>query len=422
MNGNMKKTPLHSWHKRNGAMVADFGGYEMPLWYSSVKNEHLAVLTHAGLFDTGHMAVLLVSGPDARNLLQYCFTNNLDGCIGPQRRPLGAGRCVYGAFLNESGGVVDDAIICQLNDQEYMVVINAGMGAGIVTHLGKFQGNLDVEIADLTDRVGKIDIQGREAVSILREVLEEPDRVFDGLPYFSFKGHFLPDGRGPGEVRFKDGTEVMLSRTGYTGEAGFEIFCDPAQTEKLWRMIMEVGRPKGMLPCGLASRDSLRAGAVLPLSHQDIGAWPFMNHPWPFALSLDSDGKSFTKSFIGAEALLHIPAIDFTYAFAGYNLRKVSISDPAVVMDGDGNPMGKVLTCVTDMGIDRHQERIFSVASPDQPAGMKFKGLCCGFVIVDRPLDPGQQIFLKDSRRTIKVEIVEDVRPDRTARKSLDEL
>ncbi len=187
-------------------------------------------------------------------------------------------------------------------------------------------------------------------------------------------------------------------------------------------MILEVGEAKGLLPCGLASRDSLRAGAVLPLSHQDIGPWPFMNHPWPFALPFGSDGKSFTKSFVGAEALLNIPAVEFTYAYAGYNLRKVSISDPAVVLDGDGNLMGKVLTCVTDMGIDRHEGRIFSVASPDQPTGMKFKGLCCGFVMVDRPIDTGRQIFLKDSRRTIKAEVVDDVRPCRTARKPLKQL
>ena len=419
MDSAIKKTSLHGWHLRRGAKMADFGGYEMPLWYSSVKKEHLAVLTHAGLFDTGHMAVIMVSGDGARSLLQYCFTNDLDGCIGPSRRPLSSGRCVYGAFLDPSGGVVDDAIVCQLAVDHYMVVVNAGMGSGIADHLTRFSGDQTATVTDLTDEVGKIDLQGPAAVPILHEVLESPDALFEQMPYFSFKGRLQADAPFGDEVRFSNGVSAMVSRTGYTGEVGFEIFCPPDAVVGVWEMLLEAGTAKGLLPCGLAARDSLRAGAVLPLSHQDIGAWPFSNHPWPFALPFKPDRKSFTKVFLGGEALTHLTAAEYTYAFAGYNLRKVAVDDPAVVEDTGDSPIGTVLTCVTDMGIDRHQDRIFSIASPDKPDGMKFKGLCCGFVKVDRPLTTGQQILLRDNRRTIQVEIVDDVRPHRTARKPL---
>ena len=101
--------------------MADFGGYEMPLWYSSAKNEHLSVLQHAGLFDTSHMAVLLLTGPDAHDLLQLCFTNNLDACVGMAKNPLIPGRCVYGAYLDENGEVIDDSIINKLAEKDYMV-------------------------------------------------------------------------------------------------------------------------------------------------------------------------------------------------------------------------------------------------------------------------------------------------------------
>lgn len=417
MNTASKHTPLHGWHQSHGARMADFGGYKMPLWYASAKHEHLAVLTHAGLFDTSHMAVITVRGRDAFDLLQYAFTNDLAGCTGPQRKPLVPGRCVYGAFLTASGGVLDDAIVFQMAEGDYMVVVNAGMGPVIAAHLIRQRGSRLAEVDDLSDQVGKIDIQGPASVAIMQAVLADPGPVLEKLPYFAFKGHFQTGASGA--ARFRNGISALISRTGYTGEVGFEIFCGPGDVQKLWEMLQDAGSSRGLQPCGLAARDSLRAGAMLPLSHQDIGPWPFINNLWPFALPYTPDGAGFTKTFLGAEALRSSPAAERTYAFAGYDLRKVSIGDGTVVTDAGGHTMGAVLTCATDMGIDRCDGRIYSVASPDRPAGMKFKGLCCGFIKVDRALDSGQRVLLKDSRRTISVEIVDDVRPDRTARKPL---
>lgn len=422
MENKIKTTPLHDRHLAHGANMAEFGGYHMPLWYSSAKNEHMAPLTGAGIFDTSHMAVVLVKGPDAHDLLQLCFTNDMDRCIGKSQKPIFPGRCVYGAYLNETGGVIDDTIIYKLEENDYMAVVNAGMGGRVAAHLKAHKGGRKVEITDLTDQVGKIDVQGPLSAKILAAVVKDPEKVFEKLPYFAFKGRFERRSSTADPVRLLDGTPILLSRTGYTGEFGFEIFIGPENTVRLWDMILEAGQPSGALPCGLAARDSLRCGAVLPLSHQDIGDWPFINHPWPFALAFTDDRNNFTKKFIGARALLEIQYAEHTYAFVGKDLRKVSTGDPAVVCDADGNEVGRVLSCATDMGIGRHNDRIYSIASPGKPEGFKPKGLCCGFVKVNTPMASGQTIEIKDNRRKLKVTIVDDIRPDRTARLPLKEM
>jgi aminomethyltransferase len=131
--------------------MSDFGGYDMPLWYSSVKDEHLAVITTAGVFDTSHMASVSITGPGAADLLQTCFTNNLDACVGPSQKPLAPGRCVYGAFLDERGFTIDDAIVFFMAENSYMVVVNAGMGATIAGHLNDHIGDRDALVTDLSD-------------------------------------------------------------------------------------------------------------------------------------------------------------------------------------------------------------------------------------------------------------------------------
>ena len=364
-----KTTPLHDWHVDKGANMADFGGYHMPLWYGAgARREHLAVLTSAGLFDTSHMALVAVDGPGARDLLQHCFTKDLSGCIGRKKGPLEDGRCVYGAFLTETGHVMDDAIVYQSAPKNYLVVVNAAMGRAIAGHLAaQAPAFARVDIRDLTGKVAKIDLQGPASARILSGLLTDAPKVFSALPYFGFKGHFDPAAATDETVRLTDGTPLLLSRTGYTGEFGFEIFLSPDKVVGLWEALLSAGSPAGVISCGLAARDSLRAGAVLPLSHQDIGPWPFVRHPWTFALPYDDSQSRFTKDFIGAHALGRAKDAPYTSPFVGFDLRKVSVQDPAVVLDDDGRTVGKVLTCATDMGIGRAGDRIVSIASPDRP-------------------------------------------------------
>jgi aminomethyltransferase len=422
MEHSSKTTPLYSWHVAKGATMSAFGGYLMPLWYASAKEEHLAVVTAAGLFDTSHMAVLSVDGTGALDLLQETFTQNLSACVGAAKSALAAGRCVYGAFLNEAGEVIDDSIIYQTGNGTYLVVVNAGMGAAIARQLSAYKRGRAVTITDRTDRLGKIDLQGPLAAKILTNSLADPADVLERVPYFSFKGHFDPAAATPIRVLLKNGTPILLSRTGYTGEFGFEIFIDPQHLPGLWEMLLEAGAPFGLTVCGLAARDSLRAGAVLPLSHQDIGPWKFINHPWLFALPFNADRSGFTKAFVGSQALLSAEGAEYTYAFVGQDLRKVSPADAPIVTDARNREIGKVLTCATDMAIGRFDGRIYSIASPDKPDGFVPKGLSCGFIKVTIELSVGDTVQLKDKRRTLTVTIVNDVRPHRTARKPLREM
>jgi len=419
-----KTTPLHPWHVGHSANMAAFGGYEMPLWYpAGAKAEHLAAITAAGLFDTSHMAVLTLHGPAVRRLLQGCFSKDLEQCLGPRKTPLVAGRCVYGVFLDASGQVIDDAIVYQCGETDYMLVVNASMGGPIAAHLR--QHNPDptgAVIRDHTDRVGKMDLQGPAAAKVLARVLRDPAQVFDGMVYFSFKGTFDPHLLPGAPVTLIDGTPVLVSRTGYTGEFGFELFVAPAQIDRLWQLLLAAGEPEHLLVCGLAARDSLRAGAGLPLSHQDIGPWLFACNPWLFVLPWDEAGRGFTKEFIGGPTLLAAKNAPCTLPYAGFDPRKITIGDQSRVTALDGTPLGTILTCTTDMAIDRVGDAIVSIATPPEkgrPQPFTPRGLCCGFVRLDRPLAPGSEVLLTDGKRTLKVEIRDQVRPDRTARKPL---
>ncbi len=301
------------------------------------------------------------------------------------------------------------------------------MGGVIVGHLDscKTATGSRVNCEDLTDTLGKIDIQGVESARIVATILDNPEEVFTAMPYFSFKGWFRDGEEGVVPVRLEDGTPVLLSRTGYTGEFGFEIFVAGEKSGEVWNRLLAAGAEKGLIACGLAARDSLRAGAMLPLSHQDIGEWPFAGNPWLFALAGRDRAGKFTAPFVGSSALEELKPTEFTLAYAGYDLRKV-VSADAVVTDIDGNRIGRVLTCVTDMALGRLKDgTIISVATPQEkgrPAGFRAKGLCCGFVKVTRKMAPGEQILLVDGRRTLKAEVRADIRPDRTARRALADM
>jgi aminomethyltransferase len=411
-----KKTVLHSWHVEHGANMASFGGYDMPLWYKTgAKAEHLGVIQAAGIFDTSHMAAVSVRGEGARSLLQRCLSKDLERCLGQGKSPLVEGRCVYGVFLNPDGTVIDDAIVYQLQAESFMVVVNAGMGGEIAGHLIKNAGQRNAVVTDLTDRVGKMDIQGPDSARILQKILKEPGSVFERLAYFSFKGGF-DDLQTAQPVALADGTPVLISRTGYTGEFGFELFVAIDHLVSVWSKVFESGRAKGVLACGLAARDSLRAGAVLPLSHQDIGPWPFLHNPWLFALPLNDDGETFNKDFIGREALQQQSWNKYTLPFAGFDPRKIGAGDNSFVASETGERIGTILTCTTDMAIGRVDGEIVSVAGQKD---FQAKGLCCGFVLLDKKYLPGEQVILTDGKRKIKVEIRADVRPNRTARSSI---
>lgn len=405
----LKKTLLFDWHKQNGARFSGFGGYEMPLWYKAGPiKEHQVVLQQAGLFDTSHMSQLLIEGPEAFTLLQKALSKDLSCCIG-KGRPIEKGRATYGFLLNEEGFVLDDAIVMMEDKEQYLLVINAGTGQAISDHLKKLAKGLDVAVSDLTGKLFKLDLQGPEALKILKNILKPTKKLEAPFPYFSFVGHYdhLQEG-----VQTQSGYSVMVSRTGYTGEFGFELILRPDAFEQTWLDLMEAGEPFGLLPCGLGARDSLRCGAQLPLSHQDIGEWPCSNHPWEFALSKTEDGR-FSKDFVGATALLGTENTEHTLTFIGDNGRKVE-GGAEVLLEGE--LLGSVLSCATDMGMDRVDGTLYSLSSPEAPTGFKPKGLSCGFVKLNKALPTGTRIQLKDKRRELEVTVTDTLRPHRSAR------
>ena len=401
----LRKTVLNAAHRSLGALLVDFGGWEMPLWYpSGAVREHLSVLTGAGLFDTSHMSVFLIQGREVRAFLNYALTKDISA-LAPER----AG---YGLLLDASGCAVDDTIVYPLAQDRFALVVNAGMSGRVIAHLRDLPGGKGFAFTDLTGICAKLDIQGPAAYRILRGHLAGTETLFAKFPYFSFRGDF---DFASSPVRLTDKTPVLLSRTGYTGEQGFEIFLPAERALALWERLLEKGKADGLIPCGLAARDSLRAGAVLPLSHQDIGPWPFINTPWSFALPLDASG-AFTKDFAGRNAL-NPAAADHTLPFAGFDPRKVETREARVFHEGVD--VGTVLTAVADMGIGRVEGRLTGLASPDKPEGWRPRGLVCGFVKVRQFLPAGTIVQLKDARREIPVEIRTDIRPGRTARKAL---
>ncbi len=416
MTSTPKHTPLYQWHKQNGANMGIFAGYEMPLWYpSGAKKEHISVITRAGLFDTSHMAVIILKGPGALDLLQYLFSKDLTRWNNTPDLPMPEGRCVYGILLDSFGGVMDDALLYRISTDTFMIVVNAGMGEKISEHFNAHKKDHLVEIQNLTDQVAKIDVQGPLSAKLLAGQIQNSENILSNLSYFGFRGYLDKFMTSSDPVLLRDGTRVLLSRTGYTGELGFELFFDYTLLETVWQGLLEAGAPFNLQPCGLAARDSLRTGALLPLSHQDIGPWLYLRNPWVFALPYIKGKTKFSKKFIASEALEKGKETDYTIPFAGFDLRKI-MPERGSVFYPPGNKIGTVLTCVTDMAISRVNNRIYSMGSPDKPADFSPRGLCCGYVKVNTFLQIGTIITLADDRRRIEVMITDNIRPHGTAR------
>ncbi len=259
----LRRSPLHEVHEAAGASFTEFAGWTMPLRYSGDLAEHHAVRRAAGLFDLSHMAEILVLGPDAAAALDAALLGELS------KTPVG--RAKYTLLLNGEGGVEDDLVVYRTGEDRYLVVANAANREVVVDHLRDRVVGFDAEIQDETDDIGLIAIQGPRAQEILLEVPA-----------------FAADDDDPTEARFRellaalgnyrflranwDGHPVLVARTGYTGEDGFELYAAPALLPRLWDALMTVGRGSGLVPAGLAARDTLRLEAGMPLYGHELTA------------------------------------------------------------------------------------------------------------------------------------------------------
>ena len=272
-----KTTPLHDVHRDLGANIVDFAGYLMPLRYRSETAEHQAVRTGAGLFDLSHMGEVFLSGPGAGAALDYALVGNLS--------PMPVGKARYTMICGPDGGVLDDLIVYRLADETWMVVANAANAAVVRDALAERAAGFEAAVDDRSDAYALIALQGPRAQEILEGFTDAP---VAGLKYYAILA---------GRVA---GADALIARTGYTGEDGFELFVDAADAVPLWRALAAVD---GVVPAGLAARDSLRLEAGMPLYGNELTA-----ETTPFeaglgrVVKLDKPGDFVGKTTLAAQA------------------------------------------------------------------------------------------------------------------------
>jgi aminomethyltransferase len=263
-------SPLHAAHVAAGASFTDFAGWQMPVRYSSDLAEHHAVRTAAGLFDLSHMAEILVLGPEAAEALDYALAGRISA--------VAAGQAKYSLLLGREGGIVDDLVAYRTGDDRFLIVANASNRAAVAEQLLERCSLFDCQVFDESDDIALIAIQGPKAYEILSQVPGVDVPALQELKYYwSTPGTFRPDtanadrGETPTDLH-----ELLVARTGYTGEDGFELYVAPDVAPVLWDALMETGRGSGLVPAGLASRDTLRLEAGMPLyGHElDLRTYP----------------------------------------------------------------------------------------------------------------------------------------------------
>lgn len=309
----LEKTPLNDVHKKLGAKMVEFGGWEMPVQYSSIITEHLAVREKCGLFDVSHMGEIIVRGSEALVNLQKLVTNDVSRLVD--------GRVLYTPMCYNNGGIVDDLLIYRLKENEYLLVVNA---SNIEKDYNWIVENLsgDVEISNVSSNYAQLAIQGPESLNILQEVLEID---LSTLKYYWF-------------IKTKiAGEEAIVSRTGYTGELGFEVYLNPNQSVLFWNKLMETGKEYGMLPIGLGARDTLRLEKKFCLYGNDID-----QNRHPLEAGLAWTVKLLKGDFIGRDALLNYQNEGYQDRLIGFKLVGRGIARHGYEIKNEGKKIGVV--------------------------------------------------------------------------------
>ncbi|MCR5845870.1 MAG: glycine cleavage system aminomethyltransferase GcvT [bacterium] len=248
-----KKTPLYDAHIAHGGKMVPFAGYSLPVEYEGqgVIKEHMAVRTACGIFDVSHMGEVIFKGPDALKTLNHLMANDMSG--------MPDGRCRYSPMCYPDGGCVDDTLTYRYGDEDYLVVVNAANREKDVKWMSEnIPEGADVVMEDISDSITQIALQGPLAEQILAKIADQSE--------FPVKNYtFKPSVNVAG-------FDVVLSRTGYTGEDGFEIYCDEEAAIPLYEALLEAGKDEGLIPCGLGARDTLRLEAAMPLYGHEMDA------------------------------------------------------------------------------------------------------------------------------------------------------
>lgn len=348
-----KRTCLYNRHVEMGALMQPFGGFDMPIQYSSIIDEHNAVRQHCGVFDVSHMGEVFVSGDDAERYVNHIFTNDVTAA------PLG--KIFYGMMCYPDGGTVDDLLVYKMGEQSFFIVINAANIDKDIDWIKSKAEGYKVNIDHCSDRYGQLAVQGPESANVVEQVLQLP---CSELTFYTAKTLDVA------------GEQIIVSRTGYTGEDGFEIYGSHDYIVALWDKLMASGRCK---PCGLGCRDTLRFEVGLPLYGDELS-----QDITPVMAGLSMFCKFEKPEFIGKEALLKqknegVPR----------RLRGLELDDRAVPRHGY-----KVLKDGTDVGEVTTGYRLISVEKS------------CAVALVDASLKLGDRVEVQIRKKIFPATVV----------------
>ena len=327
------RTPLYDWHVAHGARIVDFADWDMPVQYTSIALEHQAVRTAAGLFDISHMGRLLFQGPNTTEWIQRVFTNDA--------LPMKHGQVRYGLICNEQGGILDDVLVYHFRGPYWLMVVNASNREKIVSWINRQRPSGGVHFKDVTFDRAMVAVQGPGAVAVLTEALaSEPwqdytpqvpwDVPWDRLRYYH--AQFI----GPSD---DDSGPLYVSRTGYTGEDGFEVILYSGQVQQLVKSLFDAARRLGipLKPCGLGARDTLRLEAAMPLYGHEL-----TEETDPFQAGLGWAVKMEKGDFIGRDALARRRQDATRPLRVGLELEGKRIAREGCRVAREGQPIGRV--------------------------------------------------------------------------------
>ncbi|WP_018674590.1 glycine cleavage system aminomethyltransferase GcvT [Riemerella columbina] len=354
----MKKTALYQKHVDLGAKMVPFAGFDMPVQYSGVTEEHFVVREKVGIFDVSHMGQFFIEGDKAKDLLQYVTSNNVE--------TLEDGKAQYSCLPNGKGGIVDDLIVYKMNDKKYFVVVNASNIDKDWAHISKYNDKFGAKLTNASDEMSLIAIQGPKAVETLQKLT---DTNLSEIPYYHFA------------VGTVDGVpEVIISNTGYTGSGGFEIYFKNEVAEQLWDALNKAGEEFGLLPCGLAARDTLRLEKGFCLYGNDID-----DTTSPLEAGLGWITKLDTD-FVDKEFLAQQKAEGITRKLVGFEMQEKGIPrHDYEIVDAEGNTIGKVTS---------------GTMSPMKKVGV-------GLAYIDKPhFKVGSDVYIKVRNKNLLAKVV----------------
>ena len=307
------ETPIHDWHRAHGGRMVEFGGWSMPVQYTTIVAEHQAVRQRAGLFDISHMGRFTFSGAGALDWLEHVTTNHV--------ARLRENQIQYSLIANGGGGLIDDVLVYR-TPYGYALVCNAANRQAVLDHMFRHNPSSDAALVDRTLDTGMIAVQGPAALDTLQPLCN--------APLGPIKNYHLTMGRLLGDV------DAVVSRTGYTGEDGFELIVPALQAARVWEALLESGRARGIVPCGLGARDTLRFEAAMPLYGHELAETTN-----PYAAGVGWAVKLSKGDFIGREALQTFQAHP-GQTRVGLRLEGKRIARQGSIIHRDGAPVGVV--------------------------------------------------------------------------------